>query len=98
MTDIAKFKPKTVYVTYIAAPPEKVWQALIDPTFTRQFFFGFAIDIEPRTGGSFRLLAPDRSALVSGEVVEWSPPRRLCVPVASRRPEKKFGELPECLC
>ena len=24
------FKPKTVYVTYIAAPPEKVWQALTE--------------------------------------------------------------------
>ena len=29
MNDIAKFKPKTVYVIYIAATPEKVWQALM---------------------------------------------------------------------
>ena len=28
MIDTAKFTPKTVYVTYIGAPPEKVWQAL----------------------------------------------------------------------
>jgi hypothetical protein len=31
VTDAAKFKPKTVYVTYIASTPENVWQALIDP-------------------------------------------------------------------
>ena len=96
MTDIAKFKPKTVYVTYIAVPAEEVWQALIDPAFTRQYFFGFAIKIEARTGGSFRLLAGDGSTHVSGEVVEWSPSRRLCVTwqVAGM---KDFGELPECL-
>lgn len=28
MIDIATFKPNTVYVTYIAATPERVWQAL----------------------------------------------------------------------
>jgi len=94
--DTSQFKPKTVYVTYIDAPPEKVWQALIDPAFTRQYFFGFAIDVEPRAGGAFRLLAPDGSTHVSGEVLEWSPPRRLCVTwrVAGM---KDFGELPECL-
>ena len=94
--DTSQFKPKTVYVTYIDAPLEKVWQALIDPAFTKQYFFGFAIDVEPRAGGAFRLLAPDGSTHVSGEVLEWSPPRRLCVTwrVAGM---KDFGELPECL-
>jgi uncharacterized protein YndB with AHSA1/START domain len=96
MVDPAMFKPKTVYVTYIDAPVEKVWQALIDPAFTKQYFFGFAIDVEPRSGGAFRLLAPDGSTHVSGDVLEWSPPRRLCVTwrVAGM---KDFGELPECL-
>ena len=52
MTDIAAFKPKTVYVTYIAAAPGKVWQALTEPEFSRQYFFGFVVDIAPRVGGS----------------------------------------------
>ena len=96
MVDVSKFKPKTVYVTYIDAALEKVWQALIDPAFTKQYFFGFAIDVEPKEGGAFRLLAADGSTHVSGEVVEWSPPRRLVVTwrVAGM---KDFGELPECL-
>jgi len=96
MTDIAKFKPKTVYVAYIDASADKVWQALIDPAFTKQYFFGFAIDIEPRTGGVFKLLGPDGGTHVSGEVIERSPPHRLCVTwqVAGM---KDFGELPECL-
>jgi uncharacterized protein YndB with AHSA1/START domain len=96
MIDPGKFTPRTVYVIYIAATPEKVWQALTEPAFTRQYFFGFAIDIEPRTGGAFRLLAPDGSTHVKGEVLEWSAPHRLCVTwrVAGM---KDFGELPECL-
>ena len=96
MPESTTFKPKTVYVTYLAAPAEKVWQALIDPAFTRQYFFGFAIDIEPRTGGSFRLLAPDGSTHVSGAIMEWSPPRRLTVTwrVAGMT---DFAALPECL-
>ena len=59
MIDIAAFKPRTVYVTYIAAAPGKVWQALTKPEFSKQYFFGFAVDIEPRAGGRFRLLWPD---------------------------------------
>jgi uncharacterized protein YndB with AHSA1/START domain len=96
MIDATKFKPKTVYVTYIAAAPENVWTALTDPAFSKQYFFGFAVDVEPKQGGRFRLLWPDGRLHVGGEVVDWSPPRRFC---CSWRIEgmKDFGELPECL-
>lgn len=96
MIDITKFKPKTVYVTYIASTPEKAWQALTDPTFTRQYFFGFAVDIEPKVGGAFRLLTPDGRVHVRGEIAEWIPPNRF---VATWLVEgmKGYGELPECL-
>jgi uncharacterized protein YndB with AHSA1/START domain len=50
MIGATKFKPKTVYVTYIAAPPEKVWAALTEAEYTRRYFFGHAIEIEPRAG------------------------------------------------
>jgi uncharacterized protein YndB with AHSA1/START domain len=94
--DTSKFTPKTGYVIYIGATPEKVWQALVSAEFTRQYFFGFGIDIEPRTGGRFRMLWPDGRVHVSGEVAEWSPARRLAV---TWRVEgmTEFGELPECL-
>ena len=96
MIDIAAFKPRTVYVTYIAAAPGKVWQALTKPEFSKQYFFGFAVDIEPRAGGRFRLLWPDGRLHVSGEVVEWLPPRRLSVTWLVEG-MKDFGELPQCL-
>lgn len=96
MTDVSKFKPKTVYLTYIAATPERVWQALTDPAFTRQYFFGFAIDVEPKTGGVFRMLYPDGRVHMSGEVIDWLPPRRFaCTWLVEGL--TGFGELPECL-
>ena len=52
-------KPNFVYVTYIAATPEKVWEALTEAEFTRQYFGGFAIELEKRNGGAFRMLAGD---------------------------------------
>jgi uncharacterized protein YndB with AHSA1/START domain len=77
MIDTAMFKPKTVYVIYIASTAEKVWQALTDPAFTAQYFFGRTSEIEPKAGGAFRMRMPDGRVDVQGEVVEWSPPRRL---------------------
>ncbi len=96
MTDVACFKPVTVYVTYIAASPEKVWQALTDPAFSRQYFFGFAVDAESRTGGRFQLLYPDGRVHVSGKVLDWSPPRRFaCTWIVEGMPG--FAEFPECI-
>src|SRR5689334_4743974 len=96
MIDLNQFKPRTVYVTYIAASPERVWQALTDPAFSRQYFFGFAVEVEPAAGGSFRLLYPDGRTHIRGEVVEWSPPRRFaCTWLVEG--VKELAELPTCL-
>jgi len=96
MIDVSKFKPKTVYVTYIAATPEKVWQALTDPAFTKQYFFGFSVAVEPKQGGAFGMLYPDGRTHISGTVTEWSPPRRLSVTWLVEG-MKEFADLPECL-
>ena len=92
--DRSKFKPNTVYVTYIASTPEKVWEALTSPEFTKQYFIGLAIDVEPKSGGDFFLRAPDGRVHVSGKVLEWLPPKRFsctCRTVGIA----EFAELPE---
>jgi uncharacterized protein YndB with AHSA1/START domain len=90
------FKPKTVYVTYIAAAPERVWEALTQPEFTRQYFFGRSIEIEGRPGGAFILRMPDGRVDVTGRVVTWDPPRRLAVTWRVDWIEE-MRNLPECL-
>jgi uncharacterized protein YndB with AHSA1/START domain len=77
--NIDSFKPDTVYTIYIASTPEKVWQALTTAEFSRQYFFGFAVEIDPKAGGSFIVRAPDGSLHIDGEVLACDPPRKLSV-------------------
>jgi uncharacterized protein YndB with AHSA1/START domain len=75
--NIAKFKPATVYTIYIAASAEKVWEALTSAKFSRQYFFGNAVEIEQKVGGSYIVRQSDGARHISGEVVECDPPRKL---------------------
>ena len=77
--DIAAFKPETVYTIYIASTPEKVWEALTSAEFSRQYFFGNTVEIDPKVGGSYIVRTPDGALHISGEVIECDPPRRLTV-------------------
>ena len=96
MANPSKFKPNTVYVTYIAATPEKVWQALTSAEFTRQYFFGFSIDVEPKTGGKFFIRYPDGNVHISGTVLDWAPSKRFsCTWLVEGM--KEFVGLPECI-
>ncbi len=73
------FRPDTVYAIYIGASAETVWAALTSTEFSRKYFHGFAIEMEPRTGGAFVMRAPDGAVHIGGEVIEHDPPRRLTV-------------------
>jgi uncharacterized protein YndB with AHSA1/START domain len=77
--DPRNFKPAIVYAIYIAATPEKVWQALTSAEFSRQYFSGFAIEADLKVGGAFIARAPDGSVHIGGEVIECDPPKRLTV-------------------
>jgi uncharacterized protein YndB with AHSA1/START domain len=77
--NIADFKPAIVYTIYIASTPEKIWQALTTAEFSRQYFFGFAVEAELKVGGAFIARAPDGSIHISGEVIECDPPRKLTI-------------------
>ncbi|MHB8272999.1 SRPBCC family protein [Bradyrhizobium sp.] len=77
--DISNFRPDTVYTIYIAATPEKVWRALTTAEFSRQYFFGFAVELEQKVGGSFIMRASDGSTHIDGEVLACDPPRTLSV-------------------
>jgi uncharacterized protein YndB with AHSA1/START domain len=70
-------KSRFVYVTYIRTTPEKLWQALTDPEFTRQFWCETWQDCEWKPGASWRLMIPDGRVGDSGEVLEIEPGRRL---------------------
>lgn len=66
-----------VYVTYIRTTPEKLWQALIEPEFTRQFWVETWQDCDWKVGSSWKLMIPDGRVGDSGEVLEIEPARKL---------------------
>lgn len=66
-----------VYVTYIRTTPEKLWEALIKPEFTKQYWFGVSQISDWKAGADWRLEFEDGRVADSGSVVEIDPPRRL---------------------
>jgi uncharacterized protein YndB with AHSA1/START domain len=66
-----------VYVTYIRTTPQKLWQALIEPEFTRRYWVETWQESEWKPGASWRLMIPDGRIGDSGEILEIEPERRL---------------------
>ena len=81
-------KSRFVYVTYIRTTPEKLWQALTDPEFTRKYWVQSWQECEWKPGASWKLRVPD-GRVADGEVLEIEPPRRL---VLSWRASELFSE------
>jgi uncharacterized protein YndB with AHSA1/START domain len=66
-----------VYVTYIRTTPEKLWNALIDPAFTRRYWCETWQQCDWKPGSSWQIMMPDGRVADSGQIVEIDPPRRL---------------------
>jgi uncharacterized protein YndB with AHSA1/START domain len=66
-----------VYVTYIRTTPERLWRALLEPEFTRQFWCDTWQDCEWKPGAAWRIMMPDGRVADSGEILEIEPGRRL---------------------
>ncbi|OQW57678.1 MAG: ATPase [Proteobacteria bacterium SG_bin9] len=75
--DTSQFKPVFVYAIYIASTPEKVWEALTQAEFSKHYFHGMSVTVEPKVGGKFLVHLPDGTQHISGDVIEHDPPKRL---------------------
>lgn len=70
-------KSEFVYVTYIRTTPEKLWQALIAPEFTKRYWMETWQESEWKVGASWCIKNPEKVNIISGEVVEIVPPKKL---------------------
>lgn len=71
-------KTKFVYVIYIAATQEKVWEALVKGEVTRQYWGRENVsDWKPGSAWEHRRLDESHSVHLLGKVVESVPPNRL---------------------
>jgi uncharacterized protein YndB with AHSA1/START domain/DNA-binding transcriptional ArsR family regulator len=70
-------KPDLVLETYIRTTPEALWDAIVNPEKTRQYYYGGQVQPELRVGGRFDYLDPKGEINLRGEILELDPPRRL---------------------
>jgi uncharacterized protein YndB with AHSA1/START domain len=66
-----------VYEIFVHAPLERVWDALLDPEFTRQYFHGTTFVSDFRPGSRYRNVLPGDRDAVEGVIEEIDPPHRL---------------------
>ena len=71
--------PEFVYVTYIKSTPEKIWNAIINPEFARQYWGGNENVSDWKPGSKWVHITSDeeRAIRVIGKVVESVPLKRL---------------------
>jgi uncharacterized protein YndB with AHSA1/START domain len=68
---------KHVYQIFIKATPEQVWEAMVEPSWTRRYFHGTAFDSPPAKGEPYRTTIADGRPAVDGVIEECDPPNRL---------------------
>jgi uncharacterized protein YndB with AHSA1/START domain len=72
-----------VYVTYIAATPQRIWDAIVNPEFTHKYWgYDNISDWKPGSKWEHREKETGKIGLV-GKVLECDPPRRLVLTWAS---------------
>jgi len=82
-------KSTFVYVIYIRTTPEKLWSALTDTEFMKQYWFGCHCESEWTRGSPWKLVSGEGQILDAGEIVEAEPPRRLVIRWQNHKPELK---------
>lgn len=70
---------KYIYVTYIRTTPEKLWDALTKPEFTKQYWFGAILESQWKPGSSWKMVFEDGRVTDSGEILEAEKPKRIVI-------------------
>jgi uncharacterized protein YndB with AHSA1/START domain len=68
-----------VYVTYIRTTPEKLWSALTDTEYMKQYWFGTSCISQWTAGSSWKMVSGDGQLFDDGQIVESVPPQRLVI-------------------
>ncbi len=72
-------KSTFVYVSYIRTTPQRLWSALTDPEFMKQYWFGMHCESQWKAGAPWELVSGSGEIFDAGQIVEAEPPRRLVI-------------------
>lgn len=70
-------KPVHIYKAYIRASVEEVWDAMVNPDKTVQYFYGTRVESSWEVGTPIKYFYPDGEAASDGEIISIDAPKRL---------------------
>jgi uncharacterized protein YndB with AHSA1/START domain/DNA-binding transcriptional ArsR family regulator len=76
--------PEHVYVAFIRATPERLWQAITDGADTERYYYGTRVVSDWTVGSRIEYRYPDGTVAADGEVLEIDEPRLLSMSFHAR--------------
>jgi len=76
---MSQAQSRFVYVSYIRATPERLWAALTQPEFTKQYWSGVSPISTWEKGADRQLVLESGRVADTGSILESDPPRRLVI-------------------
>ena len=90
-------KSEFVYVTYIKTTPEKLWHAITNPEFMKQYWFGTYCESEWKAGSFWKMVSGNGQIYDVGEIIESIPQKRLVIKWRNEwKPELKAEGYSHC--
>jgi uncharacterized protein YndB with AHSA1/START domain len=91
-------KSEFVYATYIKTTPEKLWDALTNREFMKQYWFGTYCESDWKAGSPWKMVHADGQISDAGEILESTPPKRLVIKWSNEwKPELKAEGYSRCV-
>jgi uncharacterized protein YndB with AHSA1/START domain len=72
-------KSEFVYVTYIKTTSERLWDAITNTEFMKQYWFGARCESDWKAGSPWRMVYESGQVTDSGAIIESDPPKRLVI-------------------
>jgi uncharacterized protein YndB with AHSA1/START domain len=87
-----------VYVSYIRTTPEKLWSALTDAEFMKQYWLGHHCESAWTAGSPWKMVSAKGVVTDAGEIIESDPPHRLVIRWTNQQnPELKAEGESRCM-
>jgi uncharacterized protein YndB with AHSA1/START domain/DNA-binding transcriptional ArsR family regulator len=86
--------PKQVFQVFIRTTPQRLWDAITLPEYTRRYYHGTVIETDWRPGSHYVYRTADGSGAHEGELLEVDPPRRLVMTFSMKHDEEAARDRP----
>jgi DNA-binding transcriptional ArsR family regulator/uncharacterized protein YndB with AHSA1/START domain len=83
-SEIMSDKPNFVIETYIRTTPKALWDAIVNPEMTAQYYYNGRVQPDLRVGGRFYYLDQAGEVNLDGEVIEVIPEKKLVTTFKAR--------------